>query len=465
MRISLLVVVWVIGPALALAKPKVAVAPIAGDDRKIVRLVGEAVAEYATVTSGVQVGKALKELEISDPDNAKAAKKLRAKLKVDAVIYGKLEHDGAKRTLHLSIYTRGKKPDKFELEFKQSTSKTFRLKLRDELKTRLDPDENGKDDDDDDKPKQVAEEPKKHVVEEPPPKKHIVDEDGSAGRGSRAGGRGGSIDEDKPVKHVARRDDDDSTTVHKRRKHRDEDEPERNKLTQPDVIATLGGGVVHRSLTYGAMGATPTPTPVGTAAAGLQFDGELYGSATESLQSAAAFGVYASVSRSVALSIAIPGGSSSAPISEGSYALGLRYRFKFGTSSLAVGAAYWNQFYIADRGSLTSPTALNMADTDYMAVAPGALLRLAASPTIAVAFQVDVPLLLKSGPITDADHFGAASSIAFVLQGGLDIALAPHYGLHVGLLVDQVSFSFKAGGLASATDRTISGTAAFAVAY
>src|SRR5450755_6891 len=217
MRFSiLLVVAWVIWPALVLAKPRVAVAPLDGDaDGKVSAIVHEAAAIHAKVTSAKTVAKALKALSIEDPDNSHAAKRLRKHLAVDAVIYGKVERDGTKKNLKLSVYTRGKKPDRFEIEYSKSSSKAFREQLRDELANRLAPEENTQDD---------------------------ADEAASA--------------------------------------HKQADEPtteaDRNRITQASVFADAGVGGVHRSLNYVANTGGTKPPPVGTGAFAFQVDGEIY---------------------------------------------------------------------------------------------------------------------------------------------------------------------------------------------
>jgi hypothetical protein len=352
------------------------------------------------------VTKALKELSIKDPDTSHAAKRLRKHLEVDAVIYGKLERDGTKKKLRLSVYTRGKKPDRFEIEYSKSSSKAFREQLRDELANRLAPEENTTDDAD-----EAA---------------------------------------------VAHKHAHDPATV----------EVDRNRITQAAVLVDAGIGGVHRSLDYVANPGGTKPPPVGTGAFALQLDGEIYPGAFDSLEGpAAAIGVYGSLDKALGLSIAIPGAPQSAPISETSFAIGVRYRFIFGQSSLAAGLGYWSQSFVADRSTLTSQTQLNMADTTYKAIGPDVLLRLAVAPTVAVTLQADLPLMLSSGPITDASYFGIASITAFAVQGGADVALDRHYGLHFVGFFNQESLSFKAGMLSSATDRTIGASVAFAVMY
>lgn len=407
MRYSILfIIASVIWPALVVAKPRVAVAPLVGDaDGKIGALVHEAAAAHAKVTSAKVVAKALKELAIKDPDSSRAAKRLRKHLEVDAVIYGKVERVGTKKQLRLSVYTRGKKPDRFELEYTKSSSKAFREHLRDELANRLAPEDNTPDD---------------------------ADEAASAHNHAN-----------------------DPAT-----------EADRNGVTQAAVFADAGIGGVHRSLNYVANLGGTKPPPVGTGAFAFQFDGEIYPGAFDTLEgTAAAIGVYGSLGKALGLSIAIPGAPQSAPISETTFAIGVRYRFVFGQSSVAAGLGYWSQSFVADRSTLTSPAQLDMADTVYKAIGPDVLLRLAVSPSVGVTVQADLPLMFSSGPITDASYFGIASITAFALQAGADVALARHYGLHFVGFFNQESLSFKAGMLSSATDRTVGASIAFAVMY
>jgi hypothetical protein len=412
MRLAILIVlVW---PALVFARPRVAVAPLDGDtDGKIGALVHAAAAANAKVLSTKTVAKALKELKIKDPDSSHAAKQLRKHLEVDAVIYGKVERVGAKKQLKLSVYTRGKKPDRFELEYKQASSKAFQKQLREELANRLAPEENTQDDAD-----EVAS-----------ARKHAND----------------PVDEhpDEPATDV-----------------------DRNHVAQAAVFFDVGIGGVHRTLDYVVNAGGTKPPRVGTGAFAFHLAGEIYPGAFDSVESTiAALGVFGSVDKGVGLSIAIPGATQSAPISETSYVIGARYRFMFGQSSLAVGLGFWSESFIANRSTLTSSTQLNMPDTDYKAIGPDVLLRLAVAPTVGLTVQADLPFAFSSGPITDPNYYGAASVLAFAIELGADVALDRHYGLHFGGFFHQEGLSFKQGMLSSATDRTMGASAAFALMY
>ena len=246
-------------------------------------------------------------------------------------------------------------------------------------------------------------------------------------------------------------------------------------MTQAAVWIDAGVTGVHRSLTYDTKGAGATPAPpVGTASVSGQIEAEVYPGAFDTLKGpAAGIGLVGSFGKTLGLSIAIPGMTASAPIKEGHYSIGARYRFVFGSSSIAVGVSYWRQYYIADRSSLASPTALDMPDVEYTAIAPGGIAKFAVAPKIGVFVALDVPLVMSTGPIEQASGYGRGNVIAAALDAGVDIALDKHYGVRLAAMADQLTFSFAGGlgtmagvrGVSAATDRTLGLTAAFALVY
>ena len=130
-------------PAIALAKPKVAVAPLDGDDDgKIAEVVADAAAEHSKVTKPDRVQRDMEKLSITSFDN-KAVKRLRNKLEVDVVIHGKV----SKKHLELTIAGKGKNKSKLELDFK--TTKALKKELAAKLGKRIDDAAAAADDDDD----------------------------------------------------------------------------------------------------------------------------------------------------------------------------------------------------------------------------------------------------------------------------------------------------------------------------
>src|SRR5205814_1997043 len=93
----------VLVPAVALAKPKLAVAPLDGDkDGAISDVVAEEAAEHGKTTKPDRVQKEIDKLDISPARmSSKSVKKLRLKLDVDVVIHGKVEKEGGKKHLAL----------------------------------------------------------------------------------------------------------------------------------------------------------------------------------------------------------------------------------------------------------------------------------------------------------------------------------------------------------------------------
>jgi hypothetical protein len=479
----------------ALARPRVAVAPLDGDDdKKISSIVAEAAVDHAKVTGPGRTGKALDELSITS-FTGKSLKKLRSNLEVDVVIHGAVK----KKHLSLTLSGKGKQKSTLELDFK--TTKALRKQLAAQLGKKLDEADGGNDDDaddddarktpfgdskkgGDDPPKKHADDedrPKKHADDEDRPKKHADDED-----------RPRKHDDDKPRKHddddrhharvaadddsVRKHSDDDDDDRHgrKRRHHRDEPDRPRNPITQASLYLDAGGQYARRTLSYDyAPGMMNGPPGVGTAAPAASIEGEVYPGAFKPKSHGGGIGLFGACGYTFGLGIAVPGANITAPIKDGHYEIGARYRVAFGGSSIAFGASYWRRWYIADRGALTMGQMLDMPDVDYTAVAPGAVLRVPAAPKIGVVVAVDVPLMLNAGPVSKGTSYGPADVLAFDVLAGAQISLAPHYALLLRADFDQVGLSFKAKpqsgaatrGVSAATDRTIGLTASLDILY
>ena len=404
MRFCSLIVAWLLVPALAFARPKIAVAPLDGDDDgSVTAVVAEEVSQKATIVDPKPTQAALQRLGYPDVKTKKAQKALRKRLKVDVIIYGEVSGKNGKKKLLLEVSARNKDVTEIELSFKTATSNKFREELRDEL---------GK---------------------------------------SLAGAEG-----------QAAEDDDD----HPLRPFRHGEEDARHPVTESAVWLDAGAAALHRSLTYQTTGAASPPPPVGTASVSGELEAEIYPGAFDTIDSPlASIGLAATVAKTVGLSIAVPGTTGSATIDEARYTIGARYRFHFGQTSLAVGLSYWRQRFIADRSG--AGMTLDMPDTDYSAIAPGAVLRYAATPKIGILASLDVPFVFSSGGITTGTSFGQATVFGGSIEAALDYQLAPHYGLRFAGLYDQFDFLFNAPrrGVSAAVDRTMGVTATFALIY
>ncbi|MGN6110563.1 MAG: hypothetical protein ACTHU0_36010, partial [Kofleriaceae bacterium] len=367
---------WVVVPAAAIAKPKVAVAPFEGDaGNKVSEALAEALAGRAKVTGPGETARTMAKLELSRELDARDANKLRAKLGVAALVHGKLEKDGSKRTLRLKIAVRGKEPTGFSVQFKTAESDKFRESVAAEIDKRIGNvdggDEVARDDEPDGKRKDRDKDKDRDRDKDRDNDRRKDRDDDDRGKRKRTADRDDRDRDRERDRDDRRRDRDD------RRRDRDDrdedddrDEPGARKRGRrgPQVAARVDAGLSAgvRRLTYTASGAMAPPR-VGTAAPGARIEGEIYPFAlSDPRSSLAGLGLFAEYDKTFALSIQIPGTSTLVPVDQAHYAIGARYQFGVGAaSSIGIGLAYARRHFIADRAGLANPGALDAPDVDY----------------------------------------------------------------------------------------------------
>ena len=194
-------------------------------------------------------------------------------------------------------------------------------------------------------------------------------------------------------------------------------------------------------------------------AGALQLEGEAYLS-----KKGSGFGAALYVRQTVGLGIAPPGGSA-VPITEAEYRIGARYRIVSGTASYAFGLDYWRRREIADRSGLMSPTALDMPDADYLAVAPSASAHFMVGSKSALFANVELPYVVATGPM--GNTFPAKGGIGFGIDAGFDYALATRYALRFEATFDQVGAALGSNGrgVNGLTDRAMGIAATIAMTY
>jgi hypothetical protein len=487
-RWKVIVVLLLVLPAIAAAKPKtkVAVAPLDDDtDDKVGAIVVEVAKAHAAKVVGLEKTKsAIDELGVSL--DRKGMQKLRVKLEVEVVIHGAVIKDKGKKSVELELSGHGKN-NKAKLTVSAKSPKLLRAELNRELGKKIEEvsgDTAGAtgDDDDDDSSKPVAkssdDKPHKLTDDDSKPAKVASDDDNAKPK-TKARSKSSDDDDAKPRKHVATSDDDsDNTSVHagtgKKHKHHEGVEATRDLETQGWLALDAGLAVARRTLRWGSTG-TETPPPwVGTAGAGGTIGGEIYPFATDSLAGVGGLGFYGNYTKYFGVGIEVPTTTVKSSIDNGSYEIGARYRLGIGDSqSLAFGAGLWARFYVADRSGLTMPTVLDMPDVSYKAFAPNAIYRFSVASGLAGWAELEVPLVFDTGGIGDATSYGRGTAIALDLQAGLQYLLADHYALDFAAIYDQVGISFAAGtgseaatrGVTSATDKNYGVTAALNVLY
>ncbi len=427
----------------ASAKPRIAVAPVKGDSNgEIADALADLLGHDVRVTTSDDTGKAMVKLGISGELDDKSAKKLIAKLGVDAVLSGHVEKKGKKKTLKLSLRAKGKSTTSTSVPYK--SVEALRDNNKEDLAT-LVAGVTGTDDEED----------------KPPPKKRDPDED-------RPPPKKRDPDEDKPRKKVVadRRDGDDDTKVKKKKKRHgdDDDKPARaaGAAFRVDAGATYG----VRRLTYESSSTNAPPT-TGTAAPSGMVELEVFPFAANKTGTAG-LGIYGGYDKTFGLSISIPGTAQSVPIDQVHYWVGARYRFPVGTASaLGFGVGYDRRHYLPDRTNLVNPEQLDTPDTDYASVAPDLWFTTPVANKVMFFGQLDGLLLLSSGAIASSAQFGHATAYGVTLDGGVDIMVSDQFVLRLATQASQVSFSFNGmkRGVSAATDRSIGLVAALGVAY
>jgi actin-related protein len=510
-----LVLLLVATSTIAWAEPKVAVAPLDNDDGgRIGDVVADAVGDRAKVTKQGRVEGAMRSMGVGILSK-KSLKKLRTKLDVDVVIYGSVEKDGGEKRLALSLSGSGK--SKLEVRYKGAGDlrKELAAKLPKKIAAAMQGDDSDEEDEDDVRMRREEDERRKKADEaraerereeeaqakrdaerakreEDDRKKREDDErraerkrndDEDDGRKKRRGDREEEEEEDdrrdRKKKRTAQREEEDEQRTDEVDEE-EEDRPRKKKkrekrhvLTQNAVWLDAGMAFARRTLTYQATGMMQPPS-VGTAAPAARIEGEVYpGALLPKAGAAAGIGLVGAYSRTFALGIAVPGTQIVAPIKSGHYAIGARYRFMFAEHSVAVGVSYWRSHYIANRTGLMNPDQLDMPDVDYKAIAPGIAARVGITPIVAAFTTIDLPLMLKSGPIQEPTSYGSSKILAFDVRAGAQVVLASHVALQIGLDFEQVRLTFtgQAGSKAvtrmvsKATDRSVGIGATLGITY
>ncbi|MGE5183749.1 MAG: hypothetical protein ACM31C_16870, partial [Acidobacteriota bacterium] len=144
------VFVLVAVPALALAKPRVALVPLDNDsggdiqDAVVDALGGDELA----LVGPKQVARAADKLGLEGTYSEKELKKLANELDADAVVQASVSTKGSNKVLHFKLFAHGKKLKGFKIEFGSAKSRKFKAALHDKMVEKLGDAGNKGDDDD-----------------------------------------------------------------------------------------------------------------------------------------------------------------------------------------------------------------------------------------------------------------------------------------------------------------------------
>jgi opacity protein-like surface antigen len=484
--------VGVVSPWEAAAKPtKLAVCHLDGDSgNKIGQAVAAALdSKEFTVVGPTKVEHTVDKLGYSSDMDTKQMRELQDELGVSAMVSGRVEKDGNKRTLHLKVVVHGKKSPAFTVQFKDAKSTALKNVLHDriskELKDSGDDDDKvadkkskkkGKNDDDEDQPK------KKRLTDaddEPKKKSKKDDDDDSKKKSKKLADddepkKKSKKDDDEPKKKSKRVADGDDDDRPRKRKHGDDDDDDMGVRASakaslmPSVRVDLGAYYGQRHLDYTA--SMTKPPTLSTAAPAGMISGEIYPLALSDKKSpAAGLGLYGEYDKTAGLAIQVPGMATKLDVDQSHMAIGGRYRFAIGTSAtLAAGFDYAKRTYKIARtgGTVDAP------DVDYTAARPNISVRVPATKEITVFGGGGALLILSAGQISNGDQYGSASAFGYDLNGGVDYKVSDRVGVRVAAQMDQISLTFKGTGtlgmqrgVSAAADRDIGLAASVGVTY
>jgi len=442
----------------AVAKPKIAITPIDGDDNEQMadQLESAIDGSELDVTGTRSTARTLDKLGYDTDLTAKQAKKVSKALEVDAILIGTLDRKGVNKVLRFRMFVRGKKVRGFSVTFNNARSDRFKVMLREKLVDKIENgDEETKRDKDDDEDEDKA-------------KDRDDDDDGK----------------DKRRRRGKDRDEEDE-------EEEDEDGAVRASSARPANRAALrldvGMSVQNRSLSFTSRknNYPQAPNPYENAPVpGARLEAELYPLAFSKPRSfAGGLGLAASFDRTLSLTLSTseePGVPVKA--TQQAWSVGARMRIAFGQADLAptmtIAADYGVRTFKTDRSGLMDPANLDLPDTQYTFVGGGVGFRFPLAKVVALAFGGRVLGVLDAGPIQQPDQYGQAKVFGGQANAGLDITFG-RFAIKLAGEFSQFGFAFTGNGfmtnsrdmdpdtkdIGGAADRSIGGAATFGVLY
>ena len=476
-------VILMLSAGAAWAKPRVAVTQIEGDTTGEIRAaVAEAIEgkELALVGSK-EVNRAVDKLGELANLTEKDFRALAAELDADAIVAGKLDKSGATKTLKFRLYVHKKMAKGFTVSFKDARSDKFRSALHEKMLDRIGA--NPGSSEDDAKPvtqPAAVDEPAKPVAEAAGPTSPATP--ATPAKPVDAKPDAAAVPHTAEAKQVATADPAPAGP--------DAGVAKRAGWARPANLAAaradLGVSAVQRSFAFQTADFANKPRDNSLAlGVGLRIEGEVYPlmftSQTGTLTN---LGVGFGYDKTFGLSIATATAGSTAPVTQSSFAIGLRYRWAFGdtprSATLVFGLDYGQREFSPQRGGLAAADAAAIARdnpaTTCVVIDPSARFRYPVTPRFAVSLGVTGLVVADAGDILNADSYGQATAYGVQGVAALDVLLGKRFVVRVAGEFSQVAFQFKGNGTLSnpdgnatevtgMTDRSLGGSATFAVVY
>ena len=105
--------------------------------------------------------------------------------------------------------------------------------------------------------------------------------------------------------------------------------------------------------------------------------------------------------------------------------------------------------FVIDKSQAPMGVTVDIPNTDYTYVDPGAAIRYPLSPKLALDGGARVLVITNTGEMQSPDQYGAATVLGFDLDVGGDYLLDKQWFVHAGLKLSTIGFSFKGAGTLS----------------
>jgi len=463
--------IFMLSAGVASAKPRVALTQIEGDATGEVRTaVAEAIeGKDLSLVGSKEVNRAVDKLGELASLTEKDFKALAIELDADAIVAGKLDKTGATKSLKFRLYIHKRMAKGFTVSFKDAKSEKFRSALHDKMLERITATPDKADDEDDARPAAVDDAAKPAVEGAAPAKPADAKTDAAEPRKADA----------KPVAAIEPGGPGPGAAV---APHAASARPANLAAARAD----LGVSAMQRSFAFQTadFANKPRDNSLGLGV-GLRIEGEVYPLMfTSRTGKLANLGLGFGYDKTFGLSIATATAGSTAPVTQSSYAIGLRYRWAFGdtprSGALVFGLDYGQREFAPQRGGLAAADAAAIARdnpaTTCVVIDPSVRFRYPVTARLAATLGVTGLLVADAGDILNADSYGQAT--AYGVQGvvALDVLLGKRFVVRVAGELSQIAFQFKGNGTLSnpdgnatevtgMTDRSLGGTATLAVVY
>jgi len=471
---ALAIAIGVVLPALALAKPKVAVVQFDGDSNGQVQdVVADLLEEDYAVTGPKQVNRALNKLGFEADMTDKQLKKLANELEADAIVRGDLSQSGKRKLLHVRLFLNGKRIRGFKVEFASVKSEKFKDALKTKMLEKLSGEE---------KPvakKKKGEEAAEPAADEEDPtaskkgkKKKKGEEDVAAAEPTEKAEtkkkKKGEEEESGEATGDEEKTDEDDAKAKKRTARADGDTDEvDNELTEgvevepksqrgpnvPAVRLDVGGSGSTRSLRFNSRPFEEAPNPYSNSlVGGARVAGELYplafGNPYRLIAGLGIGGHYDQTLKLGLRSTAQP--DTEFPVTQRHWSVGLRIRIAFGSRptspTLTLGGGYFQRMFVVDRSQLMAGNILDLPDIVYKGFDPGLEVRIPIIRAVAFVFGGKAMLVTSAGPIQQPDSYGQAKVTAAEVMVGADIMFTRIIGMRLIAEGSQYGFAFTGNG-------------------